>query len=192
MEEILASIRRIISEDDQPATASASDPAPPHGDDEADVLELTQKVEPTTGGDLAGVADEDEFVDETAQAGESIGDLDVFSAAPTPANQTASQPAPQAQAFAPSPIPAPAPSGTPMRDSPLVSEPAAQAAASRFGALEQTVQLERGVAMPSGQTMDQVIRDMLNPMLKAWLDENLEQIVDAKVQAEVERISRRR
>lgn len=188
MEEILASIRRIISEDDQPATASASDPAPPHGDDEADVLELTQKVEPTTGGDLAGVAEEDEFVDETAQAGESIGDLDVFSAAPTPANQTTSQPAPQAQAFAP----APAPSGTPMRDSPLVSEPAAQAAASRFGALEQTVQLERGVAMPSGQTMDQVIRDMLNPMLKAWLDANLEQIVDAKVQAEVERISRRR
>lgn len=186
MEEILASIRRIISEDDQPATASASDPAPPHGDDGADVLELTQKVEPTIGGDLGGIADEDA---EVAEAGESIGDLDVFAAGPTPANQTSRQPP---QAPTPAPISAPAPSGTPMRDSPLVSEPAAQAAASRFGALEQTVQLDRGVAMPSGQTMDQVIRDMLNPMLKAWLDENLEQIVDAKVQAEVERISRRR
>jgi len=36
------------------------------------------------------------------------------------------------------------------------------------------------------------VREMMRPMLKKWLDDNLPAIVEEKVQAEVERIARRR
>ena len=45
MEEILASIRKIISEDSADAPPAAAAPAPPAAHAEADVLELTQEVE---------------------------------------------------------------------------------------------------------------------------------------------------
>jgi cell pole-organizing protein PopZ len=43
-----------------------------------------------------------------------------------------------------------------------------------------------------GRTLEDVVRELLRPLLKEWLDENLPAIVEEKVQAEVERISRRR
>ena len=44
----------------------------------------------------------------------------------------------------------------------------------------------------SGVTLDDVVRELLRPLLKAWLDEHLSGIVEARVQSEVERISGRR
>lgn len=161
MEEILASIRRIISEDEAPAAAPEApaavhepEPAPdpePEPDHftsvEDDVLELTDRLE------------------EPAAMLETHGDLDVFpSAGP-----------------APPPAPAPEPEET------LVSHPAAQTAASAFGALQ------RQVLMPAdGRSLEDVTRELLRPLLKAWLDANLPAIVQAAVEAEVERISRQR
>ncbi len=53
--------------------------------------------------------------------------------------------------------------------------------------------LARTVLMPAeGHTLEDVVREMLKPLLKDWLDRNLPGIVEAQVQAEVERISRRR
>ncbi len=73
------------------------------------------------------------------------------------------------------------------RDEPLVGAPAASSAASSFGALE------RSILMPAaGRTLEDVVREMLRPMLKAWLDEHLPAIVEAQVSAEVERIARQR
>ena len=43
-----------------------------------------------------------------------------------------------------------------------------------------------------GRTLEDVVRELLRPLLKAWLDENLPSIVQATVAEEVERISRRR
>ena len=87
MEEILASIRRIISEDDAPAEAAAApepEPAPiEEAPAEDDVLELTDPIEPP-----APV--------------ESLGDIDVYSPEPEPEH---------APAPAPPPEPAPAPAG---------------------------------------------------------------------------------
>ena len=42
------------------------------------------------------------------------------------------------------------------------------------------------------QTLEDLMKDMLRPMLKAWLDENLPSLVERLVQAEIDRISRRR
>jgi cell pole-organizing protein PopZ len=105
MEEILASIRRIISEDDAPpaeapapfeepamAMAPAPTPAPVEPEDD-DVLELTETIE-------------------AADDVETVGDLDVYSApkaAPEPAWEPEPEPEP---AFAAAPAPEPAPSYT--------------------------------------------------------------------------------
>ena len=45
---------------------------------------------------------------------------------------------------------------------------------------------------PPGRSLEDLTRDMLRPMLKSWLDENLPRIVQDRVDEEVERLSRRR
>ena len=42
------------------------------------------------------------------------------------------------------------------------------------------------------RTLEDVVREMLRPLLKQWLDDNLPQIVEASVREEVERIARGR
>ena len=108
MEEILASIRRIISEDDAPpaeaaapaeapavvmAAAPAPAPAPVEPEDD-DVLELTETIE--------------------ASDVETVGDLDVYTparAAPEPDWEPEPEPEPE-PVFTAAPEPAPAPSYT--------------------------------------------------------------------------------
>jgi len=160
MEEILASIRRIISEDDAPAAESAPAPEPepvvaaapppapepePEPEPAEDVLELTQRIEPPPA-----VVDEIEAYE------------------PEPAR------------------PAPAVLASASEEETLVSLPTSFAAASAFG------QLSAAIAMPaSGRTLEDLVRELLRPLLKEWLDQNLSGIVEAKVAEEVERIARR-
>ncbi len=165
MEEILASIRRIISEDDVPpipSDASAEPPAHVFMPPEDDVLELTEPLAPEP---------EPQFT--PAPVVHDLGDLDVSEPTPPPA-----PPAPAAYR----PEPAPVAPGEP-----LVGGAAASIAASHFGALSKSI------LMPAeGRTLEDVVTAMLRPMLKEWLDTNLPGIVEAKVRDEVERISRGR
>jgi hypothetical protein len=161
MEEILASIRRIISEDDAPAAeaeAAHAAPAAPANEPEPsfeaahepadDVLELTERVNPPA---------------------ESVGDIDVYPKEPAPA------PAPPPQMYVRE------------EEESLVSEPTAFAAASAFG------QLSASIALPApGRTLEDLTRELLRPLLKAWLDEHLPRIVEQEVAKEVERIARSR
>jgi cell pole-organizing protein PopZ len=84
------------------------------------------------------------------------------------------------------PVPPPvAPAAAPADT--LVSPLTATAAASAFG------QLSAAIAMPrNGVTLEDVVRDLLRPLLKDWLDANLPEIVQAAVAEEVERIARSR
>jgi len=168
MEEILASIRRIISEDDAPAAeaeaaaapepvvlAAVPEPEPEPEPVAEDVLELTQRIEPPA---------------------ETVGDLDVY---------TKSEPEPP-------PVPEPAApeivavaAGDDEEE--LVGESTAFAAASAFGNLTASIPLPA-----PGRTLEDLTRELLRPLLKAWLDENLPRIVESKVAEEVERISRTR
>ena len=161
MEEILASIRRIISEDEPPAPSAETQSAtPPHGDVHEDILELTERVDE---GDAQAPEPE---ADEPLEY-ETSGDLDIYT-------RSAAPPQPQSQ-----------PLFTEEEDDSLVSGPAAQTASSAFG------QLARSVSMPAeGRTLEDVTRELLRPLLKDWLDRNLPGIVEAAVQAEVERIAR--
>ncbi|HEY9216985.1 MAG TPA: DUF2497 domain-containing protein, partial [Phenylobacterium sp.] len=64
---------------------------------------------------------------------------------------------------------------------------AASAAASAFGMLSANIGMGR-----SDVTLEAVVRELLRPLLKQWLDDNLPGIVQAAVDAEVERIARGR
>lgn len=173
MEEILASIRRIISEDDAPqaevqaAPEPAIAPAPVEPEDE-DVLELTDAIE-------------------ASAPLETHGDIDVYEPpAPEPAWTPEPEPAPVARAPEPY-TPPPAPSYDAGDDDELIGAAAAAATASAFG------RLESALAMPApGRSLDDVVRELLKPLLKQWLDENLPRIVEAKVAEAVEKLQRGR
>ena len=77
-----------------------------------------------------------------------------------------------------------------------VADPAGHAsAADSFEKLYFVVENARPPApliSGGGPTLEDLTREMLRPMIKAWLDENLDAIVQARVDEEVERISRGR
>ncbi len=70
-------------------------------------------------------------------------------------------------------------------DRPLLSVESGSAVAASFQALS-TAQ----VAIPDPEALDAMARDLLRPMLKEWLDDNLPTIVERLVRAEIERVAR--
>jgi len=158
MEEILASIRRIIAEDgEQPAPAPAKEPPPPAGAPKPEeILELTEVVE-------------EERV-------------------PKPAVAAAPEPAPQIEASMHSEPVATTSEG-------LVSSAAAAASLAALSQLKQigerSEQRMSDIPVGEGQrTIEGMVREMLLPLLKEWLDSNLPHIVERIVQEEVERLVR--
>jgi len=73
-------------------------------------------------------------------------------------------------------------------DEGIVEEATAAAASSAFMSLSQSVQVSDG----QGRTLEDLVVEMLRPMIKDWLDANLAQIVEEKVEEEVQRVARRR
>lgn len=71
---------------------------------------------------------------------------------------------------------------------PLVSEGAASASAQSLSALEALVVRDYA---GSERTLEGLVRDMLKPMLRDWLDANLPEIVERLVSREVRRITAR-
>ncbi len=193
MEEILASIRRIISEDEAPAETAAT-PAAPSEPEATPVVEtfsaeavVEAPVEVAAPAEAAVEEDVLELTDRyetTAPA--SIGDLDVLETADEPFPEDPYQPQVEQPA---APVPA--------YDS-LVGDSAAASAASAFAGLAASFKKPEPTAaaptneMPfvSGNTVEAMVAEMLRPMLKDWLDANLPGIVQAAVQKEVERIAR--
>ena len=184
MEEILASIRRIISEDDTPSGGEAdaaaeavvpSDEASPDPEPEAEVEVVAEEAavpevaarvpdqDPPPPQAAIPELDEDDDL-ELTQKVETLGDLDVLESEATP----------QAPAL--------------VKDvASLVSDQVAAAAAASFGHLSANIGMP-----PSGHTLEDVVREMLRPLLQQWLDTHLPNIVQEAVQSEVERIARGR
>jgi cell pole-organizing protein PopZ len=130
--------------------------------DEDDVLELTDRVE-----------DEPEPASEPMSVDDDLMILDREDEEPEPA---------------PAPTPSPAPQPVAEEEDNLVDDVPASAASGMFAALSENLR----VSSDQGQTLEGIVRELLRPMLKQWLDENLPTIVEEKVQAEIERIARRR
>jgi cell pole-organizing protein PopZ len=95
----------------------------------------------------------------------------------------------------------PQPSIEPARsaDSTLVGGRVAGSTASAFARLNQAVQDSvpapaadnPGPALASGKTVEELVKETLRPMLKEWLDQNLPQLVERYVEREIVRLTRR-
>ncbi|MGO4673555.1 DUF2497 domain-containing protein [Bosea sp. 2YAB26] len=185
MEEILASIRRIIADDEvKPAEASA--PAPtPEPSPAAPQLQLVEEID----DDVLDLGAEASLVVSPAMAEpeppavaiQPSLDVDFLEAAEP---EFKPQPEPPAQMFVP-PAFVPAQSAPPSLDmAALISEQAGSAVNNAFGALAHTVLTN------NARTLEDLVKDMLKPMLKTWLDDNLPTMVERLVRAEIERVAR--
>jgi uncharacterized protein len=243
MEEILASIRRIIADDEaKPATAEKpSPPAPPakpekaaapapapkapvmndippstipaaqaaaakavpppvapapppvapaasNSQDDIDAL-LNGLDEATTPEEIRAPAPESEvfeLTDEMAVAPpeppqpsfhrvEPADDLEFTEAAAAKAVH-------RPPAFEPSPFESP--SAPPPQQ--ILSHSTVSAVESAFNSLAHTV------LSNNARTLEDLVKEMLRPMLKSWLDDNLPGLVERIVKAEIERVSRGR
>ena len=52
--------------------------------------------------------------------------------------------------------------------------------------------LAHTVLSNNARTLEDLVKEMLRPMLKSWLDDNLPSLVERIVKAEIERVSRGR
>jgi cell pole-organizing protein PopZ len=182
MEEILASIRRIISEDEQPAEAAPpieADPEPePAPAPPPMAIPMDDEPEPALAAPM--VIPEDEPEDdalELTQKVETHGDLDVMAPIEPEPFEDVGEPPPPVAGHEPYWPNKPA--------AKLVSDPTEELAASAFG------RLSASILMPAyGRTLEDVVRELLSPLLKQWLDDNLPRIVQNAVDEEVARIAR--
>ena len=78
----------------------------------------------------------------------------------------------------------------PVSESGLLSTDAAAASRERLAALSALRQ-QPGVPVAEAGALEAVVREMLRPMLKDWLDEHLPEIVEALVTREIARITGR-
>jgi len=189
MEEILASIRRIISEDDAPAETPQAAAVQPAAEPEPEVSPALMDTSPSfeepaqVEDDVLELTDRYETPTYQNAAAESIGDLDVH---------TADEPEPFPTSFhAPEPVMDTRPASAPDYDS-LVGDSASASAASAFAGLTAALRKPEPTETYTGggPTIDELARSLLRPMLKDWLDQNLPAIVEAQVRKEVERIAR--
>jgi hypothetical protein len=217
MEEILASIRRIIAEDD--ADKSVQHPAEPARS------ERTADTLASSAGDARDDAETHSAPSEVASPRESrlsptdapagaprasrsstILDLtqSMVSAAARPIElASGSSRAPEAysrpdpfethdakfdDAGAPESPAGDAQSAALLGEEPggLISSATGAAVDSAFNALAETVLVQ------NARTLEDLVREMLRPMLKVWLDDNLPGLVERLVRAEIERVSRGR
>jgi uncharacterized protein len=219
MEEILASIRRIIADDEGAKPASPSHPA---------ATEPTATPATPSRAAVAGAGAVAAAVGEPAPMSQNdvdavLAGFDRSSAYPTPPASTpagdprdvleltaameahtefpASPPFGAVEAVSDAVFakaePDPGPGRAPPRaaaslrsqfheaeEQPLLSNRATAAVATAFGSLAHTVLSQ------NARTLDDLVQEMLRPMLKSWLDDNLPTIVERLVRAEIERVSR--
>lgn len=80
----------------------------------------------------------------------------------------------------------PDPQPEPQPLNPMLSRSTVSAVESAFNSLANTV------LSNNARTLEDLVKEMLRPMLKSWLDDNLPGLVERIVKAEIERVSRGR
>ncbi|WP_076860678.1 PopZ family protein [Bradyrhizobium mercantei] len=230
MEEILASIRRIIADDEaKPAAAEKPAPAaaapPPKVEPPPAATKPAMKSPPPAAPPAAkAAAPAPKSPPAAPAASNSQDDIDSLLASldeATPAAEIRPSPQPEADVFEltddmalpePAPAAAAAPSfrkvepqddvefteargREPVREPPpietapmqqIISGTTMRAVESAFNSLANTV------LSNNARTLEDLVKEMLRPMLKSWLDDNLPGLVERIVKAEIERVSRGR
>ena len=183
MEEILASIRRIIADDQEGGAKAAPPPpppapkppppsfAPPEDDEVLDLGKVATPVGRSPTLDLP--ADDIGYRD--------VADLD-FDAMPVDDEPPAPPPPPAAPVASASIFE----TGPETPAERLISSITDSTVSSTFNMLSHTVLTQ------NARTLEDLVKDMLKPMLKEWLDARLPGIVERLVRAEIERVTRGR
>ncbi len=189
IEEILESIRQIINEDGEPiARGGDADLRPQTLDagnagtlrDDDTPLDLSlQEVAADDEFDRGGVIDLTDKVENISNAEEMLGeDLMNPEYDPDPPVQIDLQEAPPMNMVS---------------DDTLLSEKTADAAANEMAKLlAGNVAVERDEPGRVGRlTLEDMARDLMRPLIKTWLDENLPRVIDRVVTRELEKLARR-
>ena len=167
MDDILASIRRILDEEGAKTE--------PEGEESGEVFDLDRSMM-LQQPDKAAEAEPRRLV---------VGTEEARKPAATPAREAAPGIGKE-QAMAD-----PERNDAEMSDR-IVAPEAAAAAAASVGSLLQALANERNVATHrGGPTIEDVVREELRPMLKVWLDGYLAPMVERLVRAEIERVVNR-
>ena len=211
MDDILASIRKIISDDEARAQMTNQRTSGPQAPGQPARLSVVPPPEPprpeprprSAGHDDVLLLTEDLMEDPKAPP--RTADI----VAP-PSLQPRSEPPRPVEALRPPDPPnldktvarasERARASVPGPDAPLIDGSAAGAAADAFSRLSLAVQ--ESVPTPAAgdpgllvggtqQTVEDLVKDMLRPMLKDWLDRNLPGIVERYVEREIVRLTRR-
>ncbi len=185
MEEILASIRKIIADDSlgtkkdepqakkplpqkepEPEPVMMPEPVDVHPDEDADVLDLAK---------VATVASQPQEVSiDMAEEPEPFPEMnfepvDVMITPPAPARSIVNTPIHNVASL----------------EDRIISDNAGSLVAAAF----QT--LARNTPMPApGRSLEDVVTELLRPMLREWLDDHLPGIVEKLVKSEIERVAR--
>ncbi|MCZ8149656.1 MAG: DUF2497 domain-containing protein, partial [Roseomonas sp.] len=161
MDDILASIRRILNEDEAQGAAASAGQTPAAGEP----LELTEAM--------------------MVQPGPAAEPAPLVKAPVTPPITPLA-----AEAPAPAPAPAPAaPVALPPGADALIAPAVAAATTQAIGQLLRAVADERAAPVHrGGPTIEDVVREELRPLLKSWLDQHLPPIVERLVRVEIERV----
>jgi cell pole-organizing protein PopZ len=167
MEEILASIRRIISDDEGRAAAERAHGVDAESDDPSASVATFPRPAPLlpSGFDRQPSASDDGFHDDRfgPHEAEDLPDYPRQSADVAAAGLEEPE-ADEAE--------------------PLISRATDASVGQAFDLLAHTVLA--GTPRP----IEEVVREMLRPMLRVWLDDNLPTIVERLVRAEIERVAR--
>jgi uncharacterized protein len=197
MEEILASIRRILNEDEAPAAppptpAAAEDPAVEEEDvlilDETMIVAPPPIAPPHTAPPHTApphIAPPHTAPAEPVAFTPAVAD-DPFDFDSVPARPQGEPPREiEARPFTPYADPSDQPSPSPD----LLGLEAAAAAASSVGSLVRTLAASRATRVYSGgPTLEDMVRAELRPLLKQWLDAYLPPMVERLVRVEIERV----
>lgn len=212
MEEILASIRRIIADDDTgkakppeapkpapppvaavpsrpapvpppPAPRAPPPPPPPvvaNNQKDIDAMLADLDAPPKGTPPAADVLDLTEAMTATAAEPPAPNFRTIDGASDVVFTDRAPEPPARAVEEAPREF------TPPMPDQGLISNATMTAVDSAFNSLAHTV------LGNNARTLEDLVKEMLRPMLKGWLDDNLPSMVERIVRAEIERVSRGR
>ncbi len=190
MDDILASIRKIISDDEARAQVSGNAmPATPPAN-------MSFEPRPTTGTRAGPTANREDVLLLTDLIEEpKLGAPSSEPEAPTPL------PLPRIDPVRASEMPQPNFDTPPAFEPSLVASSVAGATASAFDRLNQVVEERKAApeAAPAaslplgngGKTIEDLVKEMLRPMLKDWIDRSLPPMVERLVEREIARLTRR-
>jgi uncharacterized protein len=197
MEEILASIRSIIADDKETPAAAVAPPQKPVAPAGPQIVYSNDSPPPVrvvAPAPEAPVSFSAPPVEAPAAAAEVVAAAPKVvweKPAPVPPSPApvALEP-PEVEPFAPEPEPVAAqveaspPPPVEEEEAPFVSDITDAAVSASFNALSTTI------ALQSSEMIERLVREMLRPMLKTWLDDHLPSLVERLVRAEIQRVAR--